>query len=329
MTDNWERRSATIRLDKESLTRLLRPVFKDPRIVNFALTDGGKANTNYRVMLGGLDDAVMVRLFTRDPKAAVIEAALHRMVSGAVPVAEYLHTDKTNPVTGHPYAILKWMPGEHLGETLDKASPSERRALGIVAGKVLAGIGAYRFAKAGFFDGDLDIKQALDIGSQGFLHIMRQWLFEELAGQRLGEQLRDDFWRFLDAAADILDEWTGPPCLVHSDFGGSNILVRKADSRWIVSAVLDWEFAFSGCPLVDIGHVLRRPAGDMPEFESGLIEGYRTNGGDLTTSWKPMARLLDLMAWVDFLNQPGDRPNLYEAARQTVVDTMDEWPQLT
>ncbi len=36
----------------------------------------------------------------------------------------------------------------------------------------------------------------------------------------------------------------GPHCLVHSDFNGTNILVR--DGR--ITGVLDWEFAFAGPP---------------------------------------------------------------------------------
>ncbi|MCG8694412.1 MAG: phosphotransferase [Minwuiales bacterium] len=328
MTEEWERRSPVVRLDGASVSRLLRPVFGDRRIVAVSHADGGKANTNYRVTVQSIADPVQVRLFTREPKAATIETALLRLVAGAVPVPTLLHVADDNPVTGHPYAVMTWMPGLHLTDGLDAAAPGDLRALGAAVGRVLADIGQFRFDKAGFFDGNLSIAQELDIGAQGFRTLMHNWLFGGLAGERLGAGPRDAFWRFLDGSADILNGWTAPPCLVHSDFGGSNILIRKDGERWTVSAVLDWEFAFSGSPLVDLGHLLRRPGGDMPAFEAGLIDGYRENGGDLPSGWKPMARLLDLTAWVDFLNQPGDRPNLHEAARRTIVKTMQEWPNL-
>ncbi len=326
MPDKWERRSAAVRLDEASVDRLLRPVFGNRRIVDLAITKAGKANTNYRVVLAGIADPVLIRLFTREPKSAAIEAALHRLVAGAVPVPDLLHVADGNPVTGHPYAVMTWMPGIHLTEALNAATQNDIRELGTAVGRVLSDIGQFRFEKAGFFDGDLSIVQELEADARGFRSLMCDWLFDGLAGERLGRRLRDEFWRFLDGSADVLNEWKGPPCLVHSDFGGSNILVRKADERWTVSAVLDWEFAFSGSPLVDIGHLLRRPAGDRPEFEAGMIDGYRENGDELMPNWKPMARLLDLAAWVDFLNQPGGRPNLHESARETIVETMCEWP---
>jgi aminoglycoside/choline kinase family phosphotransferase len=46
---------------------------------------------------------------------------------------------------------------------------------------------------------------------------------------------------------------TGVRQLVHADFNPKNILVRGAS----VAAVLDWEFAFSGTPLFDVGNMLR------------------------------------------------------------------------
>ena len=45
--------------------------------------------------------------------------------------------------------------------------------------------------------------------------------------------------------------------LVHGDFGAANILVRQVQGAWQVAAVIDWEFAFAGTPLFDLGHFLR------------------------------------------------------------------------
>jgi aminoglycoside phosphotransferase (APT) family kinase protein len=92
--------------------------------------------------------------------------------------------------------------------------------------------------------------------------------------------------------------------LVHSDYNGKNLLAVGGDGRRSVSAVLDWEFAFSGSPLTDIGNMLRfrdsRPRG----FADGFVAGYRDAGGQLPERWREISQALDLYALADFLTRP-------------------------
>jgi fructokinase len=92
--------------------------------------------------------------------------------------------------------------------------------------------------------------------------------------------------------------------LVHSDFNGKNLLVLDRGDRWSISAVLDWEFAFSGSPLVDVGNMLRFRAAYPPSFVSGFIAGFREAGGDLPSDWQEVSEALDLYALADFLTRP-------------------------
>jgi aminoglycoside phosphotransferase (APT) family kinase protein len=57
--------------------------------------------------------------------------------------------------------------------------------------------------------------------------------------------------------------------------GYSNDNIR----RWSISAVLDWEFAFSGSPPVDVGNMLRFREEQPDGFAAGFIAGYREAGG--------------------------------------------------
>jgi aminoglycoside phosphotransferase (APT) family kinase protein len=82
---------------------------------------------------------------------------------------------------------------------------------------------------------------------------------------------------------------------VHSEFNGKNLLVLGRGGRWSISAVLDWEFAFSGSPLVDVGNMLRFRASYPPSFVSGFIAGfrrlaesYRRTGGRSAKLWTCM-----------------------------------------
>jgi len=111
--------------------------------------------------------------------------------------------------------------------------------------------------------------------------------------------------RVLAAAADPLARSAGGARqLVHSDYNGKNLIAVGAGGRWSISAVLDWEFAFSGSPLTDIGNMLRF-RGELPAgFADGFIAGYRDGGGELPEGWREISEALDLYALADFLTRP-------------------------
>jgi hypothetical protein len=68
--------------------------------------------------------------------------------------------------------------------------------------------------------------------------------------------------------------------------------------------VLDWEFAFSGSPLVDVGNMLRFREEQPDGFAAGFIAGYREAGGLLPPGWPEISEALDLCALADFLTRP-------------------------
>jgi aminoglycoside phosphotransferase (APT) family kinase protein len=91
--------------------------------------------------------------------------------------------------------------------------------------------------------------------------------------------------------------------LVHGDFNSPNIFVRQERGSWRVAAILDWEFAFAGSTLCDIGNMLRyeRPAQPRyePHFSRGLIDG----GWRAPDDWFLRARLADLPALCELLSR--------------------------
>jgi aminoglycoside phosphotransferase (APT) family kinase protein len=76
---------------------------------------------------------------------------------------------------------------------------------------------------------------------------------------------------------------------VHSDYNGKNLLVHERGGCWSISAVLDWEFAFSGSPLTDIGNMLRFRTAYPACFASAFITGYREAGGNLPPDWREVS----------------------------------------
>jgi aminoglycoside phosphotransferase (APT) family kinase protein len=86
-----------------------------------------------------------------------------------------------------------------------------------------------------------------------------------------------------------------------------------------VTAVLDWEFAFSGSPFFDLGNLLRPPLGDRPGLAAAVAAGYRRAGGQLPEDWRRMSELVDLMAWADFLNRPTTGEDLIRDAHAMIT----------
>ena len=96
--------------------------------------------------------------------------------------------------------------------------------------------------------------------------------------------------------------------LVHSDFNPKNLVVAQDGAGWRVSAVLDWEFAFAGPPLTDVGNMLRF-GDDLPDgFEDAFIESFAAGGGELPPDWRRIAEALDLVALLDLAARERDNP---------------------
>jgi aminoglycoside phosphotransferase (APT) family kinase protein len=97
--------------------------------------------------------------------------------------------------------------------------------------------------------------------------------------------------------------------LVHGDFNGKNLLV---DDRGELTAVLDWEYAWSGAPLADIGNLLRFEAG-AGDFAVGVASGYAEAGGSLPPGWRELAAGHDLFALVELAARTVDSPVVRQA----------------
>ena len=101
--------------------------------------------------------------------------------------------------------------------------------------------------------------------------------------------------------------------------------MRQRDGKLRVAAVLDWEFAFSGPPLLDIGGMLRHSESLPPDFEPDFIRGFSENGGQLPPEWKKTVRLLDLINLCQFLSMPDKSDWRVAVGRDCVRSTLERW----
>ncbi len=308
MRANWRRFRPEVALDSAMVSAILREALPEAEVTGFTPLAGGLANTNIDVALARPPGRVVVRIYQRDPAQARKEVALSGFLQGRVVVPAVLHFTPENGATGHPCAVMQWCPGVRL-EVLQPGT-----ALGAAVGTALAAIHAVDFPEYGFFGADLSVPEPADHGRAGMLAYMRRQVIEGPGAARLGGDLAARLYALVERDGHLLETWLARPCLVHGDFNGSNILVNGN----LVSAVVDWEFAFSGSPASDFGNLLRAPM-ERAEFSEAVAGAYVAAGGFLPPEWRRVARLADLYAWADFLGRPAPGEALLADARDAVT----------
>ena len=274
------------------------------RIVAAEPLGGGYSNENVRVTTNR--GSYVLRRYRRGgtSRTCAIEAALAaRLAATAVPVAEVIAAaDPAGTAVGEPLLLARHMPGVMVSEVVAR-DPGSAAELGAAAGRALAAIGAVTFPGGGAFTGPdlVPSPEGMPASLPEFLETCLR------AGHAAGALSPAELGRLraLAAAADPLARSVGTARqLVHADYNGKNLLAVGSDGRWSISAVLDWEFAFSGSPLTDIGNMLRFRDEQPPGFGGGFIAGYRDAGGWLPERWREISEALDLYALADFLTRP-------------------------
>jgi fructokinase len=133
---------------------------------------------------------------------------------------------------------------------------------------------------------------------------------------RLGQPLASDLWR-------VVEGTRGDASLVHADFKPWNLLVGH---EGCIAGVLDWEFAFAGSALFDLGIFLRHDRSLPRDYRSSFIAGYLDAGGSLPADWHRLIKLLDLLNLCQLLERaPATSPAVGQL-RGLVAATVAEAP---
>lgn len=259
----------------------------------FTVLSGGLRSLNLRI------GDVVARLALESPSALLREAALLRSLAGRVRVPRVIDGDEHALLLEHvPHAELPatFAAGERVGATAAKIHAVPQPACGFLGD-----------------DGTLHepCASALDA-----LHAWIAPALHGLAGQRLGP-LAAEVTALWTRHADAMIAAASPCVLVHSDFKVGNVKWLPATHEVLV---LDWEFAWSGPALSDVGQLLRW---DPPAaFTAGFERGYLAGGGRLPHDWQRLAACLDLFNLVHFLAAPEDRPRRTAAVLARIARTL-------
>ncbi|WP_395245603.1 phosphotransferase family protein [Agromyces sp. MMS24-K17] len=239
-------------LDTGGLTRWLEGAHPDLATgpLTAELVSGGRSNLTYRI-----DGAARPLVLRRPPLGHVLSSAHdmfreHRVIAAlagtAVPVPDAIDVvDDTVDAraTGTPFFVMSRVEGRVLGSPRDNAghAPSGLHRLSLELAEVLADLHAVdpeRVGLASFGRGDGYLDRQLATWRRQYDASRSRELpaLDELQ-ERLGE-------RRPEASATTL---------VHGDYRLDNAIVAGPADAPRIAAILDWEMATLGDPLVDLG----------------------------------------------------------------------------
>ncbi|WP_019911122.1 phosphotransferase family protein [Paenibacillus sp. HW567] len=324
MKEGWERTEQQVSLDLRQINGIVRSAFQGTRVIGAERLGIGLHNSNYKIHLDGKSDPLVLRLYSDTEGIADKELALAERIRDTVPVADFLYVDTSCSSFDKPWAVMEWKAGIHLRDVLKAGTAQEIVSAATSVGTVLAQIHSYTFPAAGFLDRDLEIIQPFQMGGELFLSIIGNSLFHNQGAKWLGDELTQELWSFCQSHSNELSDRKLSPVLVHSDFNGLNILMEPnaGDCTVTVSAVLDWEFAFSCSRYTDIGNILRYEE-DGSLFEQHFISAYTAHGGVLEDNWKLLSKLEDLTSLCEMISHSTvNTPNRLRDLQSLIAKTV-------
>jgi len=293
-------------------------------VAGYELLAGGLTNRNFKIHFEADFKTVVLRVYRDGPSACNKEVALHDLIHKEVPVANiiYAHAEANDGLPS--FTVLEYVEAltfQQLKRTKDLSAIQQAAAS---VGETLAHIGRFPFGTSGaiLFDhtsGELRIGEQFISGADPVPRMLDRFLaslvFQQRATLELIERLHNFAWSY----APLLPNLQTERGLVHNDYGNRNILVGQKSGQWRVAAVLDWEFAISGSPLLDVGHFLRYERCDQRLREPHFSRAFVEHGGSLPDRWQEIVKLIDLTGLVESLTHE-DLPDDVTAELFELID---------
>lgn len=297
----WSRLEPRRTLDPDLGRRMFECAFPGTSVRTFEPLRGGYRNANFKVHLDSLSlPVVVLRIYEHDASLCRKEADLMRLVACKVPVPEVLFANFTKTDLP-PFAILGFVNGISLRELKHAGNCDAIAQASQAAGALLAAVGSFTFPKPGWLSAGLSVTAPLLEGADPLPRFIDLCLASPHLQRRVAPEVRSRVHELVWFWAPRLRELDSEKSLVHCDFGLRNLLVREEQGRWRVAALLDWEFAVSGSPLIDVAHFLRYELKGRPLLEPHFSQGFLEGGGLLPEHWQQLCRVIDLSALVETL----------------------------
>jgi Ser/Thr protein kinase RdoA (MazF antagonist) len=322
-TTKFDRRpSSPLNLAHEILLEAASQLSASP-LRNSAALSGGFSTTN--ILLEFADgDRCVLRLSSRherlEMEADLLDYLSHK--APEVPAPKVLWRAPEHFPGELGAFAMTYIEGHLLANIEDSLSIAHCRDICEQLAFVAARIHDLRFAQCGLLGPGPEVTETFASYAAGTAGFMQSCLDNADLQRRLGADRCHRLHRRLSYRPD-LHEPSVTHQLCHSDFNQKNLLIRRnANGRHQLAAVLDWEFAFSGSSVIDIGNLLRFEH-ESPAVESNwFADAYRSAGGHLDKAWRDQALFADLLAQCAFLINPEELPNTFRTAIGVIDRTL-------
>jgi aminoglycoside phosphotransferase (APT) family kinase protein len=278
----------------DRIRRLCQSLTPRRRVTGAARLVGGLSNSSFKIHFEPGGEPVVLRVYERDPAACRKELELLGTLARTVPVPEVLHAEPDGLDGDGPFVFLRYVEGITFRQLKAAADPRAIQEAAYAIGAALVAIGK----------SDLSAMPHVGEGPRPSPESINGHLASPTLVARTGGALADRVRRVVADWAARLRLLADERRLVHGDFRKQNILVRPAGNAWTVAAVLDWECACKGSPMIDVGLFLRYERPERPVAEPAFSRGFRDGGGQLDDDWMDLARAVDLDSLCRSLTAP-------------------------
>ena len=294
---NWEKKDQYFQLSYDEIVAMVQQAYPEKKLLSYQSISGGCANLNVQVTLDGQELPFILRIYLRDEEAAFREQKIAHLIQATVPAPEIYFIGEMGSLR---FALMQHMEGCTLRDLLLQGSAFNMHELMKEVGLMLSRIQSYRFDASGFFDEELMVSRKLT--QEDYALFAKDCLLYPTTQEKIAKSDIAKMRSYFDEYYFLFPQ-TNENHLVHADYDPANILVTQRQGKWTISAILDWEFAFSGSTLCDVANMTRY-AHHMPsEYEEGFLQGLEEGGVKLPKNWRTSAHLLNLLSLLDMLTK--------------------------
>jgi aminoglycoside phosphotransferase (APT) family kinase protein len=273
------------------------------------LLTGGAANLNYLLRFHGTDAPVVLRIYTRDPSACRREIDILNFISRQLPVPELIYADPEGDEDLGPHVLYRYAEGMTFQELKTRGNVQDMAEAAYAIGAALARLRT--------------VAPAWSVDPPSRQEITDKCLCSPVLEQRLGGAEKHRLHSFVSAWLPEVRHLYREKTLVHGDFNNRNTIIKRQGSEWVVTGILDWEYAFFGSPLWDASGFICFERQARPCREPHFSRGFSENGGSLPQDWYLFSRALNALTATESLGRP-DLPQRYvPELRELIVATLD------
>lgn len=305
MDNIWERSIPLYNIGFKEIVDVFTEYDRTFKILNYTPIRVGCRNSNYKVYTN--KGYFLLRVCPINDISYKKEKIINELFYGRLNIPKLFFVSESS-IAQRACLIYEYIHGSSMEEVLIQRGGCKDSIIVQVA-ESAAYIHNYHIEKKGDFDNDYP----------PFLKWYDLFLQNEIASERIGEEIKKRIRKLITEKTESLYEIDKYISFTHSDFRPANMLMDKNNSVWIV----DWEFSGFGHSLGDIGQFFRYENNFNQNQIKIFQEAYNNcSEKDLPYNWYELSKLRDLVNPLQMLGARENLPRKYNDLKDIVLGTL-------